>query len=153
MSDAQAWGTALLRVILGVIYVMHGYFAVTVLGPEGTTGLMLRMGYPPVLAPALAWYLILAQTAGGVLMIAGLWTRVAALLQVPIMASVLFLLYLGQGFFLRGIVVDAAAGRAVAGGYEYALLVLAATLALALLGEGAGSLAGWRAARPRIRFP
>lgn len=153
MSGAQAWGTALLRVVLGVIYVMHGYFAVTVLRLEGTAGLMVRMGYPPVLAPALAWYLILAHFAGGALMIAGLWTRLAALLQVPIMASVLFLLHLGQGFFLCGIVVDAAARRAVAGGYEYALLLLAVTLALALGGGGAASLDDWLAARPRIRFP
>ncbi len=131
MSGAQAWGTALLRVLPGVIYVMHGYFAVKVLGLEGTAGLMVRMGYPPVLAPA----------------------RLAALLQVPIMASVLFLLHLGQGFLLRGIVVDAAAGRAVAGGYEYALLGLAVTLALALLGGGAASLDDWPATHPRIRFP
>ncbi len=116
MSGVQAWGTALLRVVLGLIYVMHGYFAVKVL-----------------LAPALAWYLILAHLTGGAVMIAGLWTRLAASLQVPI--------------------VDAATGRAVAGGYEYALLLLAVTLALALVGGGAASLDDWRAACPRIRFP
>ena len=43
------------------------------------------------------------------------------------MASAFFLHHLRQGFFLTGIVVDPARGVAIAGGYEYTLLVLAAT--------------------------
>jgi uncharacterized membrane protein YphA (DoxX/SURF4 family) len=67
----------------------------------------------------------------------GLWTRWAALAQVPIMASAVFLYHLRQGFFMTGIVVDPARGLAIAGGYEFTLLVLAATLTLVLAGGGA----------------
>ena len=53
------------------------------------------------------------------------------------MASAFFLHHLRQGFFLTGIVVDPAKGVAIAGGYEYVLLVLAATVTLVLAGGGA----------------
>jgi hypothetical protein len=53
------------------------------------------------------------------------------------MASAFFLHHLRQGFFLTGIVVDPAKDVAIAGGYEYTLLVLAATLMLVLTGGGA----------------
>jgi putative oxidoreductase len=137
MKGQPALGAALLRVMLGVIFVMHGYYGLMVLGPTTAAGFITRMGYPASVAAALAWYLIVVHFFGGFLMIVGFLTRWAALAQLPIMASAVFLLHLPQGFFMRGIVVDAAAGRAIAGGYEYALLVLVATVAVILLGPGA----------------
>jgi putative oxidoreductase len=136
----HAWGTALLRVWLGVLFVMHGYLGLAVLGPETIAGYTTRMGFPASAGPALAWYLIAAHTVGGALLVIGLWTRVAALANLPIMAAAVFLLHMPQGFFMNGIIVDAAAGRAVAGGYEFTLTVLVATLAVMLLGAGALSL-------------
>ena len=56
------------------------------------------------------------------------------------MASAFFLYHLRQGFFLTGIVVDPARGTAIAGGFEYTLLVLAATVTLVLAGGGALAL-------------
>jgi uncharacterized membrane protein YphA (DoxX/SURF4 family) len=99
------------------------------------------MGYPPGLSPILAWYLILAHTIGGLLLILGLFTQWAALAQLPIMASAFFLHHLRQGFFLTGVVVDASKGTVIAAGYEYTLLVLAATVTLVLAGGGAFALA------------
>ena len=138
------YGLALLRVVLGIIFVMHGYLAVDVVGPGGFESYAARMGYPVALAPYLAWYLIVAHLVGGVLLVLGLWTRVAAIVQVPIMASALFLLHFGQGFFLRGIVLDQAAGRVMVGGAEYDLLVLAAAVTLGLTGGGVLALDGRR---------
>jgi putative oxidoreductase len=130
-------GLAVLRVTLGVIFLMHGHLALNVLGPQAVAGYTTRMGYPAVLGPALAWYLILVHAIGGILLILGLWTRWAALAQLPIMASAFFLHHLRQGFFLTGIVVDPVRDVAIAGGYEYTLLVLAATVTLVLAGAGA----------------
>ena len=138
--SVQSLGVALLRVGLGVIFVMHGYLGLVVIGPTGIAGYTVLMGYPAVVAPLLAWYLILVHGGGGLLVLLGLWTRWAALAQLPIMASALVLHHLRQGFFLTGIVVDPAAGRAIAGGYEYVLLVVLATVALACLGGGALAL-------------
>ena len=146
------YGVALLRVVLGAIFLMHGYLGLVVVGPGGFESYAARMGYPVALAPFLAWYLIVAHLVGGALLVLGLWTRGAALVQVPIMASAVFLLHFGQGFFLRGIVLDQAAGggpagvpiRVMVGGIEYDLLVLAATVTLVLTGAGALALDGRR---------
>lgn len=136
-SGAQAWGITLLRLAVGVVFVMHGYLAAAVLGPQGVAGFIARMGYPPALGTALAWYLIVAHLLGGALIILGLWTRWAALVNVPPMASAVILWHLPQGFFMK--VLESPAGRQV-GGYEFSLMVLAATLALVLLGSGAASI-------------
>jgi putative oxidoreductase len=137
MTSSHGLGLAVLRVTLGVIFAMHGYLGLSVIGPAGIAGYTTRMGYPAALGPALAWYLILAHSIGGLLLVLGLWTRWAAVAQLPIMASAFFLHHLRQGFFLTGIVVDPAKGIAIAGGYEYVLLILAATLTLVLAGGGA----------------
>jgi uncharacterized membrane protein YphA (DoxX/SURF4 family) len=63
------------------------------------------------------------------------------------MAAAVFLLHLPQGFFMNGIILDAASGRAIAGGYEFTLTVLVATLAVMLLGAGALSVDHALAAR------
>jgi putative oxidoreductase len=138
------YGLALLRVVLGLIYLMHGYLALVLVGPGGFGSYAARMGYPVALAPLLAWYLIAAHLVGGALLVVGLWTRWAALAQLPIMASALFLLHFGQGFFLRGIALDQAAGQVMVGGMEYDLLVLVATVTLVLTGAGALGLDGRR---------
>jgi len=140
VSLSPALGLAVLRVTLGVIFAMHGYLAVAVIGPAGIAGYTTRMGYPAALGPALRWHLILAHGVGGILLVLGVLTRWAALAQLPIMLSALLLHHLRQGFFLTGLVVDAAAGRAIAGGYEYVLLVVAATVTLVLAGGGRPAL-------------
>lgn len=144
MKGSAGLGIALLRVVVGVIFVMHGYLALAVLGPAAIGRYTTAMGYPAFLAAPLAWYLIAAHLGGGILLVVGLWTRWAALLQVPIMASAVFLYHLPQGFFLTGIVVDPARGAAIAGGYEYTLLLLAATVTLLLTGGGALAIEGSR---------
>ena len=131
----ESYGATVLRIVLGVIYIMHAYLALVVFGPSGMVAYQAKAGVPfPELA---TWYLILAHSIGGLLLILGLWARWAAVAQLPIMASAFFLHHLRQGFFLTGIVVDPAKGIAIAGGYEYVLLILAATLTLVLAGGGA----------------
>jgi putative oxidoreductase len=151
---SPAWGATLLRLALGAIYVMHGWLVLAVLGVQGAAGYIVRMGFPSALAPTLAWYLVVVHLAGGTLMLLGVGTRVAALLQVPIMASALFLHHLSQGFFMTVLTVETPDGpRSIAAGYEYVLLVLTATLALALTGPGRLSVDELRARRPRLEIP
>jgi putative oxidoreductase len=125
-----SYGATLLRLVLGIIYLMHGYYALTVLGPSGAAAYVQRLGLPlPVIG---GWYLIIAHLAGGVLLIIGLWTRWAALAQIPIMVVALLLIHLKQGFFMKGQGMTGAAA-----GYEFALLVFVATIAQVILGGGA----------------
>ena len=137
-NGTQAWGTTLLRLIVGTVLVMHGYLALALLGPQTVAGYITRMGYPSSLGTILAWYLIVVHLAGGGLIVIGLWTRWAALVNIPPLASAVFLLHLNQGFFMKAI--EVAPGRHVAGGYEFSLTVLVATIALVMLGSGAASV-------------
>lgn len=132
-SPVSAYGATLLRIILGVIYVMHGYHALIVLTPSGAAAFMTNaMGLP--FAAIGVWYLIGAHVVGGAMMILGIYTRWAALANVPIMVCAVFLFHITQGFFMMGAIVNGVP-RAI--GYEFSLLVLVATVAQVLLGGGA----------------
>lgn len=120
----ESYGATVLRVVLGVIYIMHAYLAVFVYGPSGMTAFQQSRGIPfPELG---TWYVIVAHGLGGICLVLGVLVRWAALINVPAMAGALFFVHLHQGFFM---------GKD--GGYEYVLLVLGATIAQALLGAGA----------------
>lgn len=132
------YGPTLLRITLGIIFVMNGYLALFDLGPAGAAGLFTVLGIP--LGEAAAWYLIAAHVVGGLMMIVGLKTRWAAIANIPVILVLLLQFHVHQGFYMTGVVVDAAAGKARAVGLEYPLLVLAATAALVLLGGGAWAM-------------
>ena len=140
MTNGAASGVLILRVVLGIVLIMHGYLALAVIGPAATAEYMPRIGLPSALATLLAWYLIVVHAVGGALIVLGLFTRLAALLNVPIMVCAVALLHWSQGFYMTGAIVDAAAGRAKAIGYEFPLLVLGCTVAVALIGGGPLSL-------------
>ena len=140
MTNGAAWGVLVLRVVLGIVLIMHGYLALVVIGPAATAEYMPRIGLPSALATLLAWYLIVVHAVGGALIVLGLFTRLAALLNVPIMVCAVALLHWSQGFYMTGAIVDAAAGQAKAIGYEFPLLVLGCTAAVALIGGGPLSL-------------
>jgi putative oxidoreductase len=126
-GGTESYGATVLRLVLGVIYLMHAYLAAVVYGPTGMTSFQRAHGLPfPEIG---AWYVILAHAIGGLFLILGVLVRWAALVNIPIMAGALFTVHLKQGFFM---------GKD--GGYEYAMLVLGATIAQALLGAGAFTL-------------
>jgi putative oxidoreductase len=151
LTYGAAWGALVLRVVLGITFVMHGYAAFWLIGPRGIGGYVVRMGFPAFAALPLAWYLILVHSVGGALIVIGLWTRLAAILNIPIMLCAVFLVHLSQGFFVKGVIVDAAAGRAATAGYEFSLLVLGCTVAVALIGAGPYSIDRGRSAPGRRR--
>ncbi len=123
----ESYGATVLRVYLGVIYVMHAYLALAIVGPAGMITFQHnhRIPFPEIAT----WYLIAANGLGGICLILGIFVRAAALVNVPVMAGALFFVHLKHGFFM---------GKE--GGYEYALAVLGATIAQALLGAGAFTL-------------
>jgi putative oxidoreductase len=121
-----AYGAMLLRLVLGIVYIMHAYLALVVLGSSGMMAYQAKAGVPfPELA---TWYLILAHGLGGLFLVLGIYTRWAALANVPAMLGALVFVHLKNGFW------------ADRGGYEYVLVLLVATLAVAMIGGGALSL-------------
>jgi putative oxidoreductase len=131
----KPYGATLLRVAVGVVLVMHGYRGYFLFGSADPSGLLTVAGLP--LGWAMAWYLIAAHVVGGLMMIAGLWTRWAALANVPILLASVVFQQAKYGFFMTAFIPDQASGAARVVGLEYPGLVLAATLALVLLGGGA----------------
>ena len=138
-THGAAWGALVLRVVLGIVFVMHGYEFVLLVGPRDLASTIVRQGFPSFVALLLVWYSILGRTIGGILLILGLRTRLAAIVNLPVLLGSLVLLHLPQGFFMRGALRDPS-GRAAAVGYELSLLVFACTIVVALLGAGPYSL-------------
>ena len=120
------YGATLLRLILGVVYIMHAYLALVMNGPAGMIAYNVKAGIPfPELA---TWYLILAHGLGGVFLVLGLFTRWAALANIPVVLGALLFVHLKNGFW------------AFKNGYEYVLVLLVASVAVAMIGGGALSL-------------
>jgi putative oxidoreductase len=121
ITEAQAYGITLLRIVLGVVFLMHGGQKLFIYGLEGVTGSFTQMGIP---APALAAIFVTAvEFGGGLALLFGLFTRVAAALTAMVMLGALFSVHLAAGFFLPN-------------GYEFVLTLLAGSGALILLGSG-----------------
>jgi putative oxidoreductase len=124
-----SYGALLLRLILGVVYIMHAYLALVVFGPSGMIAYQAKAGVPfPELA---TWYLILAHGLGGIFLVLGIYTRWAALVNVPAMLGAIVFVHLKNGFW---------AHQRPDAGYEYPLVLLVASLAAAMIGGGALSL-------------
>jgi putative oxidoreductase len=126
------YGATVLRLFLGLTFLMHAYLALVIYTPAGATAFNAKMGIPfPAVA---AWFTIVAHGLGGIMMLLGLWTRWAALANLPVMLGALVFVHLDQGYFLKGVLVS---NSPQAVGYEYVLLIVGATLAQVLLGGGA----------------
>jgi putative oxidoreductase len=122
------FGATILRVIVGITYVMHAYLSLVVFTPTGTADSMKAAGLPaPVL---MAWIVIVVHSLGGIMLIVGLWTRVGAAANAVIMLGAVLKIHLPQGFFTKVIGGQPA-------GYELPLLLLGASVALILTGGGA----------------
>lgn len=128
-------GTALLRLVVGVIFFAHG--AQKMLGWFGGYGFTGTMGFftNVMHIPALfAFLAIAAEFLGGLGLIFGFLTRIAALGIFTNMAVAIALVHHQFGFFMNW------TGAQKGEGYEYHLLVLALTVFLMIRGGGAASI-------------
>lgn len=121
-----ALGLAVLRVVVGVVFLVHGYQKLFQMGIPGVTGFFTQIGAPlPQLTAPLVSVL---EFGGGLALILGLLTPVVAALLAADMLGAMLLVHLPNGF------------NAADGGYEFVLTLLGASLALALTGPGAYAL-------------
>jgi putative oxidoreductase len=125
----------ILRLVLGVVFFAHG--AQKVLGWFGGYGFNGTMGFftgmMHIPAP-LAVLAIVAEFVGGLGLILGLLTRVAAFGILCNMAVAVAMIHHRFGFFMNW------TGTQKGEGFEYHLLVLAITVFLMIRGAGAASL-------------
>jgi len=118
-SWAVNWGLVPLRLVVGLVFVVHGAQKLFVFGLGGAAGFMGKVGIP--LPSVAATVVIAVEILGGLALILGLGTRVAAALLAFEMVVAILTVRLKMGFM---------------GGYEFELTLLAASLTLALLGAG-----------------
>ncbi len=120
------YGLLLRRVTLGLLFLAHVGLKIFVFTPAGTAQFFESLGLPGVLA-----YLTIAvELIGGVALILGIMTRVAALVLVPVLLGAIVTVHGPAGFFFTN----------AGGGWEYLALWIVALVALALAGDGAYAL-------------
>jgi putative oxidoreductase len=134
LTTNDDWTLTLLRLVLGVVFFAHG--AQKMLGWFGGYGFSGTMGYfthGGIPAP-LAFLAIAAEFFGGIGLMVGLLSRVAALGILVNMVVAILTVHLPFGFFMNW------SGAQKGEGYEYHLLAIALAVALLVKGGGAVSV-------------
>jgi putative oxidoreductase len=125
VSSSTQLGIAVLRVSLGVMWIAHALLKLLVFSLPGTADYFASVGFPGFLAyPVFA-----AELLGGIALLLGVYARQAALALVPVMAVAAWV-HAPNGW------VHTSSG----GGWEYPVFLIAASLSLWLLGDGAAAV-------------
>ncbi|GAB2665031.1 DoxX family protein [Gordonia jinhuaensis] len=110
------------RVILGVIFVMHGWQKLVTNGMDKTEAMFRAIGTP---APAFSAHLATwAELVGGVLLILGILVPLVSLILIIDMIGAIYYVHAGNGFW---------SGE---GGYEFPLALIAGLLVVGFVGSG-----------------
>jgi putative oxidoreductase len=121
----SGWGLLALRLVVGLVFVVHGSQKLFGFGLAGTAGFLASLGIPlPTIA---AVGVIAVELLGGLALLLGAGTRIAAGLLAADMLVAMLTVHLRRGFF-------------VPDGVEFVLTLFGACLALAGLGAGPWSL-------------
>jgi len=125
-----ALGLLIIRLVLGLTFIGHGvqklfgWFGGY--GLKGTGGWLDSIGVKPGVAAA--FVIGLFEVVGGLLFVLGLWMPVAAALIIILMIGAIVTVHGKNGFWVTQ------------NGIEYNVILIAISLALALIGPGAYSI-------------
>lgn len=136
VSSSTQLGIAVLRVSLGVMWLAHALLKLLIFTLPGTAQYFESIGFPGFLAyPVFA-----AELLGGIALLLGMYARQAALALVPVMVVAAWV-HAPNGW----------AHTSTGGGWEYPVFLIAASIALWLLGDGAAALKRSEWLVPRFR--
>ena len=113
------FGLLILRVIVGIVFVMHGYQKFGAM--DMTAGFFTSLG----LGASMAYVVATIELVGGISLILGYGSKIAAGLLAIVMAGAIIKVHGANGFFL---------GQAP--GYEFVLTLMAVNIALLYTGPG-----------------
>jgi putative oxidoreductase len=138
MIDARTapYAALLLRVSLGVMFIAHGLLKVVVFTLPGTAQFFASVGFPAWMAYPVTG----AELIGGVLLIAGVYSRWVALALVPVLLGATAVHWANGWLF-----------TAQNGGWEYPLFLTVAALVQAMLGDGKYALSQAKVPAPALK--
>lgn len=116
------------RIYLGLGLLARGLLLITNTSTGYFVDLLQRAGEPWLLTGAMLHYVMLAHFIGGALLTIGFLTRLAAIVQIPILAGAVFIVHRQDGLF--------ALGQSL----EFSALVLFLLAVFAICGAGKYSL-------------
>lgn len=116
----------ILRLILGVIFVAHGWDKIFVTGVDKTTGHFVAAGIPQ--AEMTVWLVAIVELVGGALLILGLLAPAVAAVLVIEMLGALWSVHSGNGLFMRD------------NGAELVLSLIGGLIMVVAFGSGRASL-------------
>ncbi len=136
MTDSRRIDLAagLLRTGLGVMFIAHALLKYYVFTPEGTAQFFASLGLPGFLG----YVTIAAELVGGIMLVAGAYTRAVAFALVPILIGATWA-HSGNGWLFTS----------PKGGWEYPAFLTLAAIVVGLLGEGRYAV-GAKLGRPRM---
>jgi putative oxidoreductase len=144
VGSSNDWALTLLRVVMGVIFFAHG--AQKVLGWFGGYGFSGTMGFFTGMMhiPAVFGFLaICAEFLGGIGLIVGALTRIAAFGIATNMVVAILMVHAQFGFFMNW------TGQQKGEGFEFHLLAIA--IGIVLMARGGGAFSVDQALSPRAR--
>ena len=128
LQDITHWG---IRASIGVIFIVH---SLKKFDPSWETWLVETAGLPPEMRLPIA----LAEFIGGILLIAGVFTRITSVIFSIIILGAIFNIRWENGFFISQ------------GGWEWDLVMLAAVLSIIAVGPGRVSISHLAKKIPRF---
>lgn len=114
-----------LRLSTGMVFLTHGWQKWQA-GPELTAAFLNTLGFP--VPEVLAFLLIGIEVFGGLALLLGAYTRLAAKITGIVAIIALLTVHASKGYL------------SVSGGYEYVLLLVAACAVLLVMGAGSWSV-------------
>ena len=124
--DSIITPTLVLRVTLAAVFFMHGIPSI-VTGAVNNFGNqhLNTMGFAPIGLP-LAWAIKLSHVACAILLILNRYTRLIAIVTIPILVTGIIMIHAAQGWFVVG------EGR---NGVEFNVLLISVLLYLAIINK------------------
>lgn len=124
-TTTQEYGATTARIALGVVLIAHGLLKVLVFTIPGAVGHFESIGIPAIFT----YLTIFGEFAGGTALLLGTYSRLSALLSMPILLGATWV-HSGNGWTFSS----------AGGGWEYPALLFVLAVIVALQGNGAFAL-------------
>lgn len=135
-SPSPSYAALVSRLTLGTMYLAHGLLKLVVFTLPGAAHFFASLGLPGWLADVVTF----AELGGGLLLVAGLGSRWVALALIPDLLGAIVWVHGAHGWLFTN----------AGGGWEYPAVLIALSIAVALLGDGAWALSSATLRRPEL---